>query len=178
MMKTFVYILSALSLVIVGCSQSTDATSTGGDPGVSATLPSITPDKAMSKAENILRKKYRLATVDYVRYRIVTEPVEYTARETTASITYIFAPSKHTFRRFVTIRIRPDSSGSTAYVRVDIQRRDTTSHQAFAQQRQSDHRPSNQTMVSSSTDTDKSEVWTNIRRDPAEENNLLDLLKK
>lgn len=163
-----------LVLMVAGCSQ--EATRPGGSPGTTATIDNVSVDAVLPAAEKALRRHcYEIAAVNYARSTVVTVPLEYTAQETVASVSDVFAPSRHTFRKTATVRVDPSApNGAAVSVRVDVQRRDTKAMQAFAYQRQGDDRPNNTPAFAAGANREQTEVWTDIRREYSEEQILLD----
>ena len=137
-------------------------------------------DCVLPAAEKVLRRHcYEIASVSLARSMIVTVPLEYTAKETVASVSDVFVPSNHTFRKTATVRVDPSApNGSTVSVRVDVQRRDTKAMQAFAYQRQAEDRPNNTpAYASAGASREKNEVWTDVRREYSEEEMILNEIK-
>jgi len=105
---------------------------------------------------------------------IRTVPMEYSAKDTAASISEVVVPSNNIYRRLVTVAVRPAEGGAMVSARVDVQRRDTTPIRSFAYLRQGDDRPANQPEYATSTlSGEKNEVWTLVKRDYQEEQSIL-----
>jgi hypothetical protein len=166
-----------LVVFLVGCSQ--DYSRPGALPGSSVPVRCTSLDSVFRTAEKVLIKNYRLDLVDSQQYVLRTAPKEYTSKESVAAVADVLVPAEHTFRRIVTVRVTPDgATGASVSVRVDVQRRDTKAMEAFAYQRQADDRPASaQTYQPIGSNREKSEVWTNIKRDYTEEQKILDAIK-
>jgi hypothetical protein len=147
-------------------------------PGSTITLNHICPGPVFAAAESAVSQNYRIATIDRDRGIIKTLPQEYEGTDSSITLSDVIVPTKQTFRRIVLIQVRGEGEESTVIsVRVDIQRRDTTSMEAFAYQRQADDRPSAQYTNTAVENQEKREVWNTVRRDYQTEQELLSMIK-
>jgi hypothetical protein len=143
-------------------------------PGSTATF-SQSDEDVFQAAEKVIAEDYRIDSIDREREIIQAVPMEYRSKESVASISDVLVQSHHTFRRVVTLQVRPAEENLVAVsVRADVQRLDTAPMAAFASQRQGDDRPSAQSMNEDVGDNRaRSEVWTSIKRDYAAEQDVL-----
>ncbi len=166
-----------LAAFLVGCSQ--DYARPGALPGSTVPVRGASVDSVFQTARKVLLQDYRLDLVNSEQNVLRTAPKEYTSKESVAAVGDVLVPSEHTYRRIVTVRVASDgANGVEVSVRADVQRRDTKAMEAFAYQRQSDDRPANVTNhPPAGASRDRTEVWTNVKRDYAEEQKILDAIK-
>jgi hypothetical protein len=178
MRKTTLWCL--IGVVLVGLGGCSRAISPGGIPaGSTLTLSGLSTECVFCAAQSAVTRNYRLDVVDSDRGIIKTLPQEYQSLEAPASMVDVVVPSQRTFRRIVTIQVRPMGERSTSVaVRVDLERRDTIPMEAFAYQRQADDRPDQRYKnTATALDKEKREVWTSVRRDTQTERDLLNCIE-
>ncbi len=171
-MKTMIGCVLGLLGLGLGCAQEIEPGKP--QPGSTITLNKVSVECAFSAAENTVGKSYRIASANPHSHIIRTVPMEYSAKDTAASISEVVVPSNNIYRRLVTVAVRPAEGGAMVSARVDVQRRDTTPIRSFAYLRQGDDRPANQPEYATSTlSGEKNEVWTLVKRDYQEEQSIL-----
>lgn len=163
-------------ILMAGCSETLGPNRI--PPGSTITF-SLPPDEVFRSAARVVEETYRIDSVDRDRGIIRAVPMEYTSKESIASMSDVLVQSNHTFRRVLTLQVRSISDNQVSVsARADLQRLDTTPIAAFANQRQGDDRPAEQRNAGVITDRERAEVWTSIRRDYAAEQEILDKIRQ
>lgn len=149
-------------------------------PGSTLNLACVDEEEVFRAATKVIAQNYRVESLDRERGVIRAVPMEYSSKESVASISDVLVQSNHTFRRVVTVQVRPMADNQVfVSARADVQRHDTAPIAAFANQRQGDDRPAEQRNGSAVIgDRERSEVWTSVRRDYAAEQEVLDQIRE
>ncbi|MBK9120217.1 MAG: hypothetical protein IPM18_11540 [Phycisphaerales bacterium] len=143
------------------------------------TIPEATPSEVVEAVGLLLKREFGRVAVDRERGRVETAPVEYvTARESgTARDLY---RGRSVMRRRATCVVGRSAGQTVAWLRIDVERRDTE-RQAAMQPRA--HRlgdsPGQLTPIDddAATTVSQNAVWTFVRRDAELERALLDELR-
>jgi len=170
-------IATALGLLLVlGCSQGVRIAHL---PSSSKRLAGIGLDEAFSVVKKVLRGEYRIDQIDRDNYVLHTAPVEYVTSEPTGRLADQVLGGKNLHRRVAIVRVSPSATGATVvYVRVEVQRYDTRVRRAFAYQRQSSDLPSEVSAAeTSSGGPERRDAWTMVRRDRAEEQQIIQAIQ-
>ena len=144
-------------------------------PGTSRPLGQVEMDKAFDASVRAVRERFGIAEIDRDNYLVRGAPEYYTAKDDARTLASQISPSRGSFRKVVTVHVQPTpNTRPKASVRIEIQRHDTQVLHAFAYQRQRSDSPAATPIAESSPQgRQQTEVWTFVRRDIAEEQNIL-----
>lgn len=171
-MRRIVILMSGLvGIAVAGCAESTEVVTYE-----SRTVVAIGPQEAFDGAVTIFRREFGRVAADPATLTIDVPPSEYVVtRDTGSARDLVGGPT--TVRRSARLRIRPSGDGSIAELRVDLERRETTTISSAGDSRLGD-RPGYTPIERDAATTDRQNtVWTRVRRDRALERSLLNELR-
>ncbi|MCG3126726.1 MAG: hypothetical protein CHACPFDD_01579 [Phycisphaerae bacterium] len=172
-MRGILILLAGLSAAAAGCAESTEVVTYE-----SRVMVAVAPQEAFDGAVTIFRREFGRVSADRDALTIDVPPSEYVVtRDTGSARDLVGGPT--TVRRSARLRIRPSGDGSVAEVRVDLERRETTTSLSPANDSRLGDRPGYTPIERDAATTDRQNtVWSRVRRDRALERSLLNELRE